>query len=376
MANAALLAGAGVAGRGRLNGQAAAAVPGKVVPLKDVAAKAGILYGSDSDVRIPPDSDYARLFIQQCSLYADETTLGSMYPNGGPDSLDSISQRDDANIPFLEKSGIRLTGGHLLWNLHTPKWMDDTQDPLAVEKALVTFIQLIGKRYGANTYSWNVVNEQLNPQEGKPNGLRGTAYQRLFGVNLFDIAANAAKQTAPNVLRVVNDYDLEMDNPRQAARRAAMLDLLDRFKKQGTPVQAVGIQSHIGVGREQDKFNENVFRKFLKEIADRGFQILLTELDVIDLTTGTVAERDERVASMYSRYLNVSLDEPAVTTVVSWGLSDKYTWQVGSYSKNFVRPDGQPQRPLLFDVDLKPKPAYYSVLAAFQNAPKRKNMAL
>jgi GH35 family endo-1,4-beta-xylanase len=41
------------------------------------------------------------------------------------------------------------------------------------------------------------------------------------------------------------------------------------------------------------------------------------------------------------------------------------------YFPQFKRPDGLPQRPLQFDAEFHPKPAFYAVLHALQRAPKR-----
>ncbi len=40
--------------------------------------------------------------------------------------------------------------------------------------------------------------------------------------------------------------------------------------------------------------------------------------------------RDLIVASAYEDYLSVVLDEPAVIAVLTWGLSDRYTWRFKS----------------------------------------------
>jgi endo-1,4-beta-xylanase len=53
--------------------------------------------------------------------------------------------------------------------------------------------------------------------------------------------------------------------------------------------------------------------------------------------------------------------------VITWGLADKYSW----LTTEAPRRDGQPVRPLLFDQDFNPKPAFEAVRRAFENAPPR-----
>ena len=113
-------------------------------------------------------------------------------------------------------------------------------------------------------------------------------------------------------------------------------------------------------------------RSFLREIASRGLTILVTELDVLDLLpTRDAAARDAEVAAMYRAYLDATLDEPAVGAVVTWGLSDRYTWLVEDTDPRFQRADKQPGRPLPFDDLFQPKPAFDAILAAFRSAPPR-----
>ena len=53
--------------------------------------------------------------------------------------------------------------------------------------------------------------------------------------------------------------------------------------------------------------------------------------------------------------------------VITFGLSDRYTW----LQEDFPRRDGAPRRPLPFDENLQPKPAYTAILNAFNAAPTR-----
>jgi endo-1,4-beta-xylanase len=99
--------------------------------------------------------------------------------------------------------------------------------------------------------------------------------------------------------------------------------------------------------------------------------ILITEMDVLD--DGLPKDRkrrDQRVADVYRRYLDVVLDEPAVKVVVAFGLSDRYTW----LQEDMPREDGGMRRPLAFNQNLKPKAAYWAISHAFKHAPRRKQL--
>ena len=99
-----------------------------------------------------------------------------------------------------------------------------------------------------------------------------------------------------------------------------------------------------------------------------GLKILITEMDVTDQKLPKdINERDRIVAGMYEDYLSAVLDEPAVIAVLTWGLSDRYSW-LSSYKP---RPDKAPVRPLPFDAQMQRKLAWNAIARAFDKAPKR-----
>lgn len=71
---------------------------------------------------------------------------------------------------------------------------------------------------------------------------------------------------------------------------------------------------------------------------------------------------------MYEDFLCVVLDEPAVIAVLTWGLSDRYTW-LSSYKP---RSDKAPVRPLPLDAQMKRKLAWNAIAHTFDAAPARK----
>ena len=95
--------------------------------------------------------------------------------------------------------------------------------------------------------------------------------------------------------------------------------------------------------------------------------IFVTELDVNDSElTGSVDERDEAVAALYRSFLTNVLQHRSVKAVLTWGLTDADSWLNSSRREH--KPE-QVLRPLPFDVDLKPKPAFYAEVDAIKGAP-------
>ncbi len=356
---------------------AAAGLPGgrraraaeQLASLKDAAWRAGLRYGATEDtIIVHAPAPYRALFAGQCGLYAANMSWKNTAPTADADE----PVREDPNLPFVLANGMAITGGHLVWHEGWPAWVAALSDQEALKAAIERHIQAMARRYGGKVYSWNAVNEALDPGEaGRPDGLRNTPALKTLGPGYIDFTFRAARAANVAPILVYNDYNMEMDKPQHEARRRALLRLLDGFRRDGTPVDAIGLQSHLRL--DGSTFNESLYRAFLGEIADRGYKIMITELDVLDLDTPSdIAARDKAVADLYQRFLAVALDQPAVISVVTWGLSDRYTWLTARRSASYARADGMPSRPLPFDDWFLPKPAYYALLGAFNAAPRRK----
>jgi endo-1,4-beta-xylanase len=335
--------------------------------LKEAARKAGLHYGSSSDVTFPDAPPaYEQLFLKQCEFYAPIVSWKRLFPQqpmGTPVKV-------DPNIEVVLANGFTLTGYHLTWHQGVPPWFSDLT-PDAAHKAVEEYVSRVSQWYAGRSFSWNVANEVLNPKEGRTDGLRHSPLLDKLGPNFVDFAARTAQNACPRVLRVLNEYGLEMDAPDDENKRRALIRMLDEFKKQGTPIDAIGLQAHLRLNEK--KFTPKIYRDFLSEIASRGYKILITELDVFDdKTPPDIEVRDRMVAEMYRRYLDTALEEKAVISLVTWGLCDKYTWLVPGHGNKFFRSDNLPTRPLLYDDELRPKSSLQAVLAALHFAPKRK----
>jgi len=152
-----------------------------------------------------------------------------------------------------------------------------------------------------------------------------------------------------------------------------VLKLLEGFRKRGTPVDALGIQSHIrllkplsvgGIVRE----SEGPWRRFLDEVVGMGYKLVITEFDVNDRTAPTaIGPRDRMVADYAKAYLDVMLSYPQLRDVLSWGMVDRYSWLEGFDP----RADKRPKRGTPYDARFRPKPLRQAIAAAFAGARMR-----
>jgi endo-1,4-beta-xylanase len=349
----------------------------EIASLRETAAARGLIFGSNSDqhfAQAPPA--YEQLFVRQAALDAANLSWQDIAPTSAdPEALhenDSV----DPNVSIAIDRGLSITGAHLLWYLRTPAWFEQLSAVQAVD-AISTHIRRLAGFYRGHVWSWNVLNEVVEPPQQGPDGLRvNSALVRALGAsNVVEVFAGAFKEARaadPHALLLYNEYDVELDVPWQEARRTAVMKLLDKLQDAGAPIDGLGLQSHLKY-KQFGNFREARFRKFLEDIAVRGLKVVITELDVDDRgAPADFAERDRLVAEIYARYLAVALDSPAVSALITWGLVDPYSWYNSAYFKDYKRDDHLLQRPLLFDAEFKPKPSFYATLHALENAPKRR----
>lgn len=336
--------------------------------LKERAAAKGVIYGSAIKYSDLSNKKLVARITRECKILVPEWefkwTAGDATLRPGFDQFDFIAADRMAN--FATTHNLLLRGHTLVWHESLPRWFEQTVTSKNAKQILTDHIQTVVGRYAGKVHSWDVVNEAIEPREHRSDNLRISPWLKLLGPNYIDLAFRLTAAADPQALLVYNDYGLDYDTPEDEAKRNAVLKLLRQLKSQGTPIHALGIQAHLSPGNH--RFNPKKLKKFLRDVANLGLKIMITEMDVTDKYLPVDIEmRDRIIAATYEDYLSVVLSETVVISVITWGLSDRYTWL------NEVNPrsDMATVRPLPFDRDLKPKLAWKAIARAFDHAPKR-----
>jgi endo-1,4-beta-xylanase len=260
-------------------------------------------------------------------------------------------------------------GAHLVWDEgYGDGWSEGDLYGMDADEAgsllYGTIRKLVG-RYRGRVRAWSVANEVLDG-----SGLRSDVpWYMTIGADYVARAFHEAHEADPDAVLVLNDFGFEVDDDFALAadKRRAALELIDAFRHQHVPIHALGVQAHLNA-KTFYGFDPAAYRTFLAEVAKRGLQIIVTELDVLDDgLPADPAKRDSAVADVYTRYLHAALAEPAVRAVMTFGLSDRYTW----LQEDYPRGDKAPRRPLPFDDGLRPKPAYTALHTMLADAPGR-----
>jgi endo-1,4-beta-xylanase len=363
---------AGATLAGMVAGATPAFATGTSAPLWKTAGRRGLVYGS-SWATWESDADYVALLDRQAAMLLTEDDLLWYRLKPSRDAPLDFSYGDQI-YAHADAQGQLMFGAHLVWDEGFGEgWGEDELWSLSKQEAedlLWPIVRASVKRYRGRTAAWSCVNECVDASEA--DGLRrDVPWYATIGPSYVPKAFRIAHAADPNAILVLNEFGFETDDEWDTAadKRSAALRVIDALLADGVPVHALGVQAHLRAADfAAGKFDAAGYRRFLRDVQRRGLHVFITELDVLDdgLRAANVP-RDKGVANAYRTYLNAALAEPVVRAVLTFGLSDRYTW----LQEDYPRDDGAPRRPLPFDEALQPKPAYDAVSCALAGAPAR-----
>ena len=299
-------------------------------------------------------------------------------PREGADGYDFAPA--DAYVNFGVNNHMYVVGHTLVWHNQTPNWVfagtntptenADTpgsfgrsyNGPRASREELLQrmrdHIHTVVGRYKGKIKVWDVVNEAV--AEGGTNMLRNSLWLQIIGPDFIAKAFEYAHEADPDAILRYNDYGLE-----SAGKRQKFLALIKSLQEQHVPVMAIGTQTHVSVSSP----SFDAIDKELTDLETLGLPIHITELDVNGArggqrnnsaevannaaTTqgGMIDDANQRLADQYATLFRAFLKHRnSVKVVTFWGVNDGVSWRASG-------------RPLLFDADDQPKPAFNAVVA-------------
>jgi endo-1,4-beta-xylanase len=258
----------------------------------------------------------------------------------------------DATIAFARAHDQVVRGHTLVWHRQVPDWL--TSAGLTGPQILQVMTEHVvteAGRYAGEIAAWDVVNEPFN-EDGT---FRTSIFEQASnGPGYIATALHAARRADPAARLYLNDYNIEGIN----AKSTAMLNLATSLRRQGVPIDGIGIQGHVILGQVPSDLAENVAR-----FAAAGFEVCVTEIDVrIPLADGqpTPAQLAEQAAD-YAKIVEACLAVRGCVGITVWGFTDLDSWIPRAFS-------GYGAAGLL-DASLRPKPAYVAMQRALAAAP-------
>lgn len=278
-------------------------------------------------------------------------------------------------MEFCKSTGIKMRGHVLVWHTQTPDWFFregyrdegeyvDRETMLArLESYIRQVLEFFQTEYPSVIYAWDVVNEAVENGWGnyetesgfnirtRYDGTKINPWYAVIGVDYVEKAFEYARRYAdPEVKLFYNDY-----NTFQPSKTQAIYRLVSHLKEKGL-IDGIGMQGYMDLSYPGIESGRDNLKDALAKFAELGLEIHITELSI--RTNGSSEELFRRQAQRYQAVFNTLAEMdtagggPAnITSVTVFGLMDNYL---------FYSDDTTTTR--LFDGNLQPKPAFYSVL--------------
>ena len=341
--------------------------------LKAMARRKGLRFGNAIGGRPFEDAAYRALMARECGVIVAENETKWQSIQSRPGRFNFAPA--DKLFAWAKSEGMQIRGHTLVWQpaKWMPQWVNEhefgSQPVREAERLLRDHITKVCGHFGKDIYSYDVVNEAVEPESG---GLRRNVFtERLGAVEQIDLAFRIAQEQAPHAQLVYNDY-MRWDAG-SAKHRAGVLELLRALKARGTPVHALGLQSHIGSWDESNtpaRDGMMEWRRFLDEVTAMDLDLLITEFDVNDRKLpAAIPARDAGVAALARDYLDVTLSYPRLRDFLLWGMADHVSW-LQTWDEA-PRLDNLPMRPTPYSATLQTKPLRQAIAAALQGMPQR-----
>ena len=268
----------------------------------------------------------------------------------------------DRLLDFACSHGMAFRGHTPWWHLSTPRWLDGAEAK-DFAKAARSHLMTVAERYAGRIHSWDVVNEVVEPADGRPDGLRRSAFLGALGPGYVAEAFGTIAEIDQTALLVLNEMGLEYEGPAAQAKRRAVLRVLEKLVGSGAPVGCLGLQCHLSAS---DRPSANAeFRGFLREVRTMALKVMITELDVDGAgVRGGRAMVDQTVADVYADIVETVAAEGELAGVVTWGVSDAKSWLND-------RANSRPARALPLDETGHPKASWRALASSLEKGSRR-----
>lgn len=327
--------------------------------LGEIAAARGLAFGTAFDTQVLDDAGLRELYRHHARILTTDVSM--KFWSVRPEENETHFQPADRLVDFADAATIPIRGHTLIWNEWNPPWLSKASASRCAYWLDRHIDEMVG-RYAGRMQSWDVVNEPFWPDHRKPGGFRDGPWYAAMGKDYIRRAFLRAGQADKHVKLSLNEAGAEWALKDSPIHKAGVLQLIDEIRDAGARIDIVGLECHW---MSFIKHDAGLLAEFLGRLAEKKVDIYITELDVDDRgMPDDIALRDQQVAGRYAELLRVALQEPSVKAVITWELADSASWY-----RSIAKPawgSSRKPRPLPFDEDCLPKPAYQAVAAALR----------
>lgn len=316
-------------------------------------------------VAVSPQSlktDEASLITQQFNSLTAENAMkmGPIHPKEN-----QYYWRDaDSIVAFAQQHKIKIRGHCLVWHNQTPAWLFKEEDGKQVSKEkllqrLKDHITTVVGRYKGKIYAWDVVNEAISDKTAEY--MRPSLFYQITGEEFIAKAFQYAHEADPAALLFYNDY-----NEISPVKREKIIRMIKGLQQKNIPIHGIGLQAHWAVNEP----SKEQLEKTLSDFAALGLNMQITELDISvypkehdareskaeDKNTAFSPEKEAKQLAVYTMCFEMFRKyKRSISSVTFWNISDRRSWLDDFPVRN------RKDYPLLFDKELQPKKAFWSV---------------
>lgn len=284
-------------------------VRGKPVPDADVrivmtrhafrfgtAGPASRILGTDAD-----SERYRDTLVKLFNTFTFENDL--KWPQDSPEGR----KRVEAAIQWLRARKFEVRGHCLVWG--SDRWLPKFVLDLAPEdarKAMADHIADYTRWMRGKVYAWDVVNEAVTEK----------SFWEKVGWDQFEEAFRLAHKGDPAAKLVYNDYALSDEVRMGRAHRDRAIELVNRLKAAGAPIDMVGDQAHFGQPLTPIPQVNEAWEFLAKQT---GLPLEITEFDL--------SVKDDKVHGEYCRdALVAAFSRPEIQAFILWGFWEGSHW--------------------------------------------------
>lgn len=214
------------------------------------------------------------------------------------------------SFEWLEQNGFRQRGHNLVWpgwkfNPSTTRYIAEHDSSTVFDRFIkAQFYERMAYTKG-RVIAWDVINEPMHEKD----------FFKILPQSVMVDWFKLARRLDPEAQLFINDYSMLncVESPQNIKD---YMKLIQDLRAQGAPIDAVGIQGHVG---RQPRDPEQVLSD-LDLLIPLGLPVQITEFDI--------NTPDEELQADYTRdFLIAVYSHPVITGVTLWGFWEAKHWK-------------------------------------------------